>query len=440
MDTPQQQLPASSRLAYLGAIQGLPELDEQHVESFPSFSLGGKGKGKLLESSEKPLPRFSVMFSQSAINRMRGAGSVNLKMNHFFQKLGQLTQELNQNHLADCQFLCFEHNTGQVRELGLSFSEALVDEHQEDTLDAQDATFSGKGSLMRQTKSALEADQLMGTVYEQMEEQLDWYHPDLLVSDEAQEVKTALHQGTPAILVRFPDGDTEVSSTETAKTPKTNHSNPLLVALDFDCTLFGGSGEWLFIHALGHLKGEDKTKQYNRVERIRSSAALGPGPMLHFVQALVGLKKLLAKLPTPLDDQLRFAVITARSFETRGRVHHNLSRHIPDYASMMVQEDVPETQADQSDAYFFKHQGVHFMNGAPKLPRLLKLDTDIFIDDSGSHTAKACDQIPTGQVLWGPGHEDADQVFEFHPSLMRDGAQNHNFKPRVHVLPHSSSN
>jgi hypothetical protein len=255
----------------------------------------------------------------------------------------------------------------------------------------------------------------MAQVHEYIAQQPELHHPDLMVSDNTADVKAALALGTPAIFVS-PEGKGHPPKTEAgSQNPMADLTRPLLLALDFDCTLAGAEGDWLFTQLVGHLPIPDRKVHYTRFEQVRKDNLLGAGPALTFTQAMVGMKKLLALLPTPMDHRLNFAVVTARGKGTKLRVHHNLRTYIPDYQNVLglqdVEEDSPVVEHIQP-----KQPGIYFMNGEPKLPRLTALQADLFLDDSAHHTATARGSVPTGEVLWGPGH-DGQRVFEAHPAL-----------------------
>lgn len=439
--------PANNRMAFIGANSGIPALVQERLDAAP---------GRLadlhqdISAEALQLPRLSLLFSNSVFQCMRSADASQTSdntnchgMGLFFGTLANLGHQLNTAKLADCQFMTYDRQSGEVTDIPLPEQTGCIQCHwtrddaaqppSAQALPAAGSEGNTDAHTMPESAQALQAQHRLAHIQAQIAQRPHLHHPDLLISDNEEDVKAALSQGTPAIfvspqakgnpdtLITAPHDNTAVSNT-TANNAVTHQTaaarpsltDPLLIALDFDCTLAGAEGDWLYTQLVSHLPPAERLNHYQRFENVRKDNLLGPGPALTFVQALVGMKKLLALLPTPLDNRLAFAIVTARGQATKDRVHRNLAHYIPDYQRVLGLSEV--TSDSNTPSVHAKKPGIHFMDGQPKRPRLEALQADLYLDDSATHTADARASVPTGEILWGPNYA-GDRVFNTHPAL-----------------------
>lgn len=448
-------LPASNRMAYVGASEGIPPDVQTRIDRATRLS-------NISTDASDELPRLGILFSSSVLDSMRtpSANASSLTpspgktLNNFFQQIGELGQTLNEAKLANCQFSAYDAQDGTITPIQLSNPAALSD---------SDSKNSGPPDTSQPYSPALQAQERMTHIHSQLADNNQLHHPDLLVSNNAEDVKAALHQGTPAIYVS-PEtlshstdpsvlrtvphdaaakgesaedksllGQKEQTEKSLQHKPETADptEDPLLVALDFDCTLAGAEGDWFYNDLVSHLPDADRKTTYTRFEGSRQDHLLGAGPALTFTQALVGMKKLLHLLPTPQSHRLAFALVTARGHATGGRVHKNLSTYLPDYRTILGLRDMPEN-SDEAKSASPKAPGIFYMNGANKLPRLAALSADLYLDDSVKHAKTARTSIPTGEILWGPGH-GGQRIFEPHSALTNQQTSTQKAPPYVMI-------
>lgn len=412
-------LPANNRMAFVGASTGIPHIVQARLDLAKS-RLADISSPDAKASSN--LPRFSILFADSVLAGMRKPVSpASQKLSHFFHQLGDLGNQLNIEKLGDCQFLAYDNHNGTIATVPLTNPTATPSE--ENAANIFEDNAPGENAC-----GALKAHQRIEHIHQQLDDAQHLHHPDLLVSDNDHDVKAALRMGIPAIFVA-PESLTQGSDLP-AKAPETQQKScarqtpntsdaPLMVALDFDCTLAGAEGDWVYHNLVGHQPHKDRKANYTRFEGTRADQLLGAGPALHFTQALVGMKKLLSKVTdssgNPLSNRLAFALVTARGHATRDRVHTNLSTYLPDYQRTLNLTDVPEN-SERARQAGPKSPGIFYMNGAAKLPRLHTLAADLYLDDSAKHTQSARSTIPTGEVLWGEGY-GGERIFYAHDAL-----------------------
>jgi hypothetical protein len=453
-------VPADNRMAFIGASTGIPPTVQSRLDAAPSRLANLQQD---ISADELKLPRFSLLFSSGVFQCMRDVNpgsskpsdntSRNLpnrntpptsaapdchQMGRFFGTLGNLAHQLNTAKLADCQFMIYDKETGDISTVPLPeqagciqchWTQSSGSENRMSSLARPEQADQSNTNTAAPKNAPIEAQRRIDHVHHQIDENKNIHHPDLIVSDNADDVKVALSQGTPAIFVS-PEGKGRISSQSGSDSVLTD---PLLIALDFDCTLAGAEGDWLFTQLVSHLPPADRLNHYKRFEMVRKNNLLGPGPALTFAQALAGMKKLLALLPVPMDHRLAFAIVTARGHATKDRVHRNLGHYLPDYQRSLGLIDVPPNESSLETAQP-KKAGIYFMDGQAKRPRLESLQADLYLDDSVTHSADARGSVPTGEILWGPNY-DGQRVFETHPSLTADQERTISALPYVMIPP-----